>query len=600
MESFGHFVSQHIPWLWTLLAWFVALLGLLAVASIPAYFILYPIAANVRRGVAFYLSQLFFRHTAARESRKRALEASVQDFRNNSGISHISERITHLEAAFASFSEITKTLKPQFDRFLDVPRVFDRIGNRLTEAASKVATVFPDLPSADQLAAQHGSLRTAKTRLIVSSVILIALISVNTGMLGQILRDIGFIPHDLIYLGVPLYLVFAFILTLAEAGLGYLHTAGRPTPDEPSRVAAWPVIASIFAVVIACVEGFFYSQVAPSRESLVDLPIGYQIKQGTLFFLWGATLVLVLFGLGSIWSTALERITRSADHFPALVKRLTHYREKFAGACEAAATSAGQLRKEVDTVRQSVQGAAQEASSLAASLKEFEDAMSIKQLEADAPRPLTTAEAYHFTHLSGLWLLLTVFGGFFVATNVFYAVVYSFPSLARPAAPFVSLGLAACFLVLGLLVPRGELLLDGAGSRRSIVSGSPWMKQITLVLGIMVVLAFVALLWRVRLARYQAASWIVILILGCALAAAASQARATGKGLSIWFNTCGSALLTCFEAIIRLCGRVFLAATFCIESIGLALAAPMFLIRSRELPSLHTIEESKRQTLTAA
>jgi hypothetical protein len=69
------------------------------------------------------------------------------------------------------------------------------MGNRLTDAASKVAPVFPDLPSADQLAAQHGSLRTAKTRLIVSSVILIALISVNTGMLGQILRDIGFIPH---------------------------------------------------------------------------------------------------------------------------------------------------------------------------------------------------------------------------------------------------------------------------------------------------------------------------------------------------------------------------------------------------------------------
>ncbi|HYM78609.1 MAG TPA: hypothetical protein VE377_21740 [Candidatus Dormibacteraeota bacterium] len=600
MESFGHFVSQHFPGPWTLLAWCVAVLGLVAVISIPAYFIFYPIATNVRRGVAFYLSQLSVRHASARESRRRDLEASIQEFRSNSGISQISERITRLEAVLASFSEIAKALKPHFDRLLGLPRVFERIGNRLTDAASKVSPVFPDLPSADQLAAQHGSLRTAKTRLIVSSVILIALISVNTGMLGQILRDIGFIPHDLIYFGVHLYLVFAFILTLAEAGLGYLHTAGRPTPDEPSRVAAWPVIASCFAVVIACVEGFFYSLVAPSRESLVDLPIGYQIKQGTLFFLWGATLVLVLFGLGTIWSTALERITRSSDHFPALVKRLTDYREKFAAACEGAATSAGQLRKEVDSVRQSFQGAAQEASSLAASLKAFEDATSIKQLEADAPRPLTTAEAYHFTHLSGLWLLLTVFGVFFVAANVFYAVVYSFPYLANPAPSFVSLGLAACFLVLGLLVPRGELLLDGAGNRRIIVSGSPWMKRITSALGIMVALAFIALLWRVRLARYQSALWIVILILGCALAAAASQARATGKGLRIWFNMCGSALLTCIEATIRLCGRVFLAAAYCIEGIALAFAAPIFLIRGRELPSLHTVEEPKRQTLTAA
>jgi hypothetical protein len=232
-------------------------------------------------------------------------------------------------------------------------------------------------------------------------------------------------------------------------------------------------------------------------------------------------------------------------------------------------------------------------------LNEFEDTKSIKQLEADAPRPLTTAEASHFTHLSGLWLLLTVFGVFFVAANLFYAVVYSFPYLVSRAAAFVSLGLAACFVILGLLVPRGELLLDGAGNRRLIVSGSPWMKRITLALGIIAALALVALLWGVRLARHQAALWIIILIFGCSLAATASQARATGKGLRIWFNMCGSALLTCIEAIIRLCGRAFLAATYCIEGIALAFAASIFLIRGHELPSLHTVEEPKRQTLTA-
>ena len=155
-------------------------------------------------------------------------------------------------------------------------------------------------------------------------------------MLWQILRDLGFIPHDLTYFGIPLYLVFAFMLTLVEAGLGYVHTAGRPTPDEASRFALWPPIASCFAVVMACVEGFFYSQVAPSKNSLVDLPIGQQIKQGTLFFLWGATLVLVLFGLGAIWSASLERIARSADHLPALVRRLSRYREKFDAACAVA------------------------------------------------------------------------------------------------------------------------------------------------------------------------------------------------------------------------------------------------------------------------
>jgi hypothetical protein len=254
----------------------------------------------------------------------------------------------------------------------------------------------------------------------------------------------------------------------------------------------------------------------------------------------------------------------------------------------------------VDTVRKSFQGAAQEAGLLAASLEQFEAATSVNQLGADAPRPLTTAEAYHFTHLSGMWLLLTFFGVFFVAANMFYGGGYSFPYLSSTAVSFVSFGLAACFLVLGLLAPRGELLLDGAGNRRLIVSGSPWTNRISLAVGIMVALAFVALLWRVRLARYQAAIWIVILMLGCALAAVASQARATGKGLRIWFSLCASTLLTCIEATMRLCGRVFLAATYCGEGIALAFAAPIFLIRGRELPLLHTIEEPKRETLTAA
>ena len=72
----------------------------------------------------------------------------------------------------------------------------------------------------------------------------------------------------------------------------------------------------------------------------------------------------------------------------------------------------------------------QDVSSLVACLKTLEDATSVKQLEADAPRPLTTADAYHFTHLSGVWLSLTFFGVFFVAANVFYAVSYSFPYLS--------------------------------------------------------------------------------------------------------------------------------------------------------------------------
>jgi hypothetical protein len=587
MESFSRFVSQHAPWFWGLLAWSLAILGLLAVATIPAYLIFYPIATNVRRGIGSYLSQLFSRHATAREARRQSIEALVEDFRCNSGISYISERSTRLEAALASFSEIAKAIKPRLDHFLDVPRAFERIGNGLADAAAKSVPGFPNIPAADQISAQHGSLRTAKVRLLVSSAILIALISVNTGMLGQILKDLGFIPHDLVYFGIPLYLVFAFILTLAEAGLGYVHTAGRPSPDEPPRVAVWPAIAVCFAVVIACVEGFFYSQVAPSRASLVDLPIGFQIKQGTLFFLWGATLVLVLFGLGTIWSTALERTTRSADHFPALVRRLSQYREKFATASESAARSAGHLKEEVEAMRQMLQAAAQETASLLASVAQLKDAASGTKSEVVTPRPLTTAEAYHFVNVSGVWFFLTLLGMVIVTASGFFAVGYTFPFLASGAAAFAAFGLAACFVVLGLVLPRDELLLDGQGTRRLIVSGSPWRGRTAFALAVVIVLAFFLLLWRLRMARYQAALWIGILVLGGSLAVASSRAAATGKGLRLWLHSCANFLLAFMEAVVRVCGRFLLGVTYFVEVLALAVAAPIFLLRGRELPSLH-------------
>jgi len=596
MESFSGFVSQHIPWFWGAMAWSLAIVGLIVIAAIPAYFLVYPIITNVRRGVTSYLSRLVSRQSAARERRRRLVEGLIEDFKENSGITYVSERLTRVEAALRSFAEITRTLKPQLARVSDLERAFERVSNNLTESLLKAAPAFPNLPAADQLPAQHGSLRTAKARLFVSSLILIALISVNTGMLGQILRDLGFIPHDLSYFGIPLYLVFAFMLTLVEAGLGYVHTAGRPTPDEASRFALWPIIASLFAVVMACVEGFFYSQVAPSKNSLVDLPIGSQIKQGTLFFLWGATLVLVLFGLGAIWSSSLERIARAADHLPAFVRRLSRYREKFDAACDGAGRGAGRLRDEVETIRHDLQSATQETTSLVASVAELREGVtSANPMDAVAPRQLTTAEAHHFASLAGMWFNLTLLSLFLVTLSGLYAF---FPYIGFRAALLVSVGLAACFLILGMLLPRGELLLDGTRNRRLIVSGSLWRGKTAVTLSVIVLAGFGILLWRIGVSRYQAAFCILVLVLCGSLSASASQASATGKGLRIWVRLCVGVLFTVVEEVLRLIVRMFLAVIFCLEVVALALAAPAFRLRGRDVPSLHAVDETKRATFS--
>ena len=191
--------------------------------------------------------------------------------------------------------------------------------------------------------------------------------------------------------------------------------------------------------------------------------------------------------------------------------------------------------------------------------------------------------------------MLTLLSLFIVTASGLYAF---FPYIGLRAALLVSVGLAACFLILGLLLPRGELLLDGTRNRRLIVSGSFWKRKTAITLAVIVLIAFGILLWRVGVTRYQAAFCILILVLCGALSAATSQASATGKGLHIWLRSCVGVLFAMVEEVLRLSVRIFLAAIFCLEVVALALAAPAFRLRGREVPPLHGVDESKRQTLS--
>ena len=177
--------------------------------------------------------------------------------------------------------------------------------------------------------------------------------------------------------------------------------------------------------------------------------------------------------------------------------------------------------------------------------------------------------------------------------------LYAFlPYVEVKAAWLVSVGLAACFLILGLLLPRGELLLDGTRNRRLIVSGALWRRKTAVTLTVIALTAFGVFLWRVGVTRYQAAFCILLLILCGVLSAAASQASATGKGLRIWLRQWVGVLFAIVEEVLRLSVRIFLAVAFCLEVVALTLAAPAFLARGREVPSLHAVEESKRQTFS--
>src|SRR5207245_10381593 len=118
-----------------------------------------------------------------------------------------------------------------------------------------------------------------------------------------------------------------------------------------------------------------------------------------------------------------------------------------------------------------------------------------------APSKRAPAEAHEFASLAGMWFMLTLLSLFIVTASGLYAF---FPYIGLRAALLVSVGLAACFLILGLLLPRGELLLDGTRNRRLIVSGSFWKRKTAITLAVIVLIAFGILLWRVGVTCYQA------------------------------------------------------------------------------------------------
>src|SRR6266568_2978697 len=128
VNSFNIFVSQHMPWFWPVLAWTLAILILLALVSFPAYFIVFPMARNLRQTLASYLANLCARHSAARESRRKAFDALVEDFRGNSGITYLylSEGTARLEVRLVSFSVLLKQLNGRLNRFLDFPKRFEQ------------------------------------------------------------------------------------------------------------------------------------------------------------------------------------------------------------------------------------------------------------------------------------------------------------------------------------------------------------------------------------------------------------------------------------------------------------------------------------------
>ena len=91
--------------------------------------------------------------------------------------------------------------------------------------------------------------------MMVTFMLLFAFV-VNTGMLSQILKDLEVVPVQRQFGTLPLYAIFAALLTLVEAATGLLfaYFILRVRPDAPATRLA-PLFAVFLVLGMAFVQG---------------------------------------------------------------------------------------------------------------------------------------------------------------------------------------------------------------------------------------------------------------------------------------------------------------------------------------------------------
>src|SRR5262249_23322562 len=153
----------------------------------------------------------------------------------------------------------------------------------LDEGDERATADFADMRKALE---QAGNQRVAIMQFVIGTAVLLGVLFVNTGMLSQIIRDLGYIPQSLQFVGIPLYYILAFLIAVVEAGFGFVHGVMSDPDEGDSKIHFGAILAGLASIGIAVVEGFFYSRMAPDRQQTLTIPfINYSMPQTDVLFL---------------------------------------------------------------------------------------------------------------------------------------------------------------------------------------------------------------------------------------------------------------------------------------------------------------------------
>ena len=297
---------------------------------------------------------------------------------------------------------------------------------QVTTRAVAAPAALPPLPDEPALIASSTRVSVSWLKLVVALLLLTALMVVNTGMLSQILREIGVVPPGGVFFGLSLAHVFAFFISLTEAGVGVCHSAtggeahGEQSDDVSGwfTLSLWPLFFMVLALGLSVVEGYWWSQIASPTATFVVPLIDVETLQSNLFFILGFVLTWTLFGLGSVWFDAASTVLGGRHDYAlrAAMRTLTNQHERYSSSAEKAQVSvrnASETAAEAHTLIANTQAESDSVLDVIEKLRQELDALKsktpdwAKKLEST----LSRADVYRLAHLAGLWFGLAVLGG---------------------------------------------------------------------------------------------------------------------------------------------------------------------------------------------
>lgn len=608
MSDFIDHFFEEVPWLRPVLAWSIALLIVFLILTVPAYFILWPFFERARKQLAAFIERLAERLKRTRVERAERLNSAADEFLKDGGLWRLkSESGGHWAKLMGCLTRVLKKLRKPVGKaarsLYSLYKKIPQLEESLQQFVVPQLQALPELPQAKEVSESAGELRVAWMKLILTTTFLLGLMLVNTGMLSQILRDLGVVPATMTFAGIPLAYIFAFILTLVEAGLGVAHSATR------SKDPILPVIIAVFAVIVACVEGFFYSRVAPSTDTF-SLPfLKYEMPQSHLFFLWGFVLVMTLFSLGLIGYEACATILRGSEigTLRREIKKLQKRHQQYARAVQQAQEALNEAKAAATDADKILHGSATNAESVRQQLDQV-----LKQVEAlkgttpewarDKEAALTRTEVHQLAQTGGLWLTVALLGAGAMTITGAYSFKAFYPDL-EPVMPWVlAVVQAVVFFGVGLLLGAGETVVQGSEGERRVWAAPRFSRLLAYVLGGSLVITYVALFFIVAWPMGLRGVWFLNLLVGLFLVAAGYQLSPLLNVLRLWLWRLWNVVVLVLEGLWLALMRLLQLVVVILENVAYLLATPLdkVLRRRQETAEVRASRPEPVQTQTSS